>query len=258
MKVIIIAFDALDHVLVEQYMMNGLKQDVCGTINLDAYFKGGGMLDCVTDEIFATFITGQVPDIHNWKHPINLKDSLQGKIKTIFDLTDSVAIDVPSWNRNWEHYLFQNRVGWYLGRETHREAIGMDYDEYWDKVQYEKDNLVCDLYKYHQKDKNARIKKAISVDCKPLSMIYFWFTDIQGHIHKKPSKDMYQYASDMLEVIKVMGGDDALYIVMSDHGMIEGHHRPEGFWSISKPLLRQGADISIIDWYSKIEKWLKL
>ena len=238
-------------------MMNGLKQNVHGIINLDSYFAGGGMLDCVTDEIFATFITGQIPDIHGFKMPIDLKATLKGTIPTIFNLTDSVSVDVPSWNRHPQHNKFQRRVGWYLGRETHRVATGIEYDEYWGKVENEKNTLIPNLYSYIEHSKFDRINKALDED-KSLTMIYFWFTDIQGHIQKYPPKSMYNMAEILLNYIKSKAGEDALIIVMSDHGMIEGHHRTEGFWSLSKPLLTQGEDISMTNWYSKIEEWLKI
>jgi hypothetical protein len=40
--------------------------------------------------------------------------------------------------------------------------------------------------------------------------------------------------------------------------MFEGHHRTEGFWSLSKPLLTQKGLIEMTDWYKKIDEWLKL
>jgi len=254
---VIVAFDALDHVLVDKFMMDGLKQAQNGVIDLTQHYRGGGLLDTITDEVFATFITGMVPDEHGVKLPIDMGFTLSGNHPTIFNLTDSVAVDVPSWNRNHQHFLFQNRVGWYLGKEKHREAINMDSKEYWGKVENEKNTLVPDLYNYIEEEKLERIKEALQQN-KSLTMIYFWFTDIQGHVQKHPPKSMYDTALMLFRLIKSYGGDDTLYIIMSDHGMIEGHHRTEGFWSLSKPLLEDNGYIDMTEWYSKIQEWLEL
>lgn len=103
-----------------------------------------------------------------------------------------------------------------------------------------------------------RIQGALK-EKKQLTMLYFWFTDIVGHVTRdKPSlNNMYKMVANIFTIIKHLGGDESLYMVMSDHGMTRGHHNPEGaFWSLSKPLLEQDIIISVENWYKLIEKWM--
>jgi hypothetical protein len=259
MNIVILAFDGLDHAYVNEYQKWNVLQKAYGRTNLEGYSKGGGNPDYLTDEIFATFITGTVPDVHGVKIPIDLKFSLKDKIPTIFDLTNSIAVDVPSWNRNPKQHEFQNRVGWYLGHSAHRKATGMDEDEYWKKVIKERTTLRDDCYKYFYQDKWFRIIKALE-ERATLTMIYFWFTDIIGHIiptgihHEK----MYGMVDLITRDIKlIFGEENTLYMIMSDHGMYRGQHRPnETFWSLSKPLYAPKTDPMMEDWYSIIKNWI--
>ncbi len=68
---------------------------------------------------------------------------------------------------------------------------------------------------------------------------------------------MYEICEMIFRMLKrKIEGDDTLIMVMSDHGMFEGHHRPEGaFWSLSKPLLEEGSIITMEDWYGIIKEW---
>lgn len=260
MKIIIVAFDALDYYYVKRYDIASLKQEINGHIGLFGYRRGGGNPDYLTDEILASFITGTVPDVHGVKFPIDLKYSLKGKMKTIFDLCDSVAVDVPSWNRHPEHVKFQTRVGWFLGHEEHRTRIGMDSDEYWEKVMYERVNLEPDIYRHLDEQKKPRIMEALAQDAQ-LTMIYFWFSDILGHVIKGGTRleRIYNVADDVFQYIKLFGGEDTLYMLMSDHGMNHGIHDPDGaIWSLSKPLLRHDDIVEIEEWFPKIEEWLNV
>lgn len=240
MQIIIIAFDGLDKFLVEKFNCEALKQSVYGTTILENWTEKGGHPDYLTDEIFATFITGQIPHVHKVQIPIALDLTLEGKIPTIFDLCDSVAVDVPSWNRNPDQSPFQTRVG---------QVLQGDGDIW---------KLRDDSYRYLT-DKLIKTMDTL-VDDRPLTMIYFWFTDIIGHVTKggPPLEFMYEVAERVFRFIKTLTKDE-LVMVMSDHGMFEANHRPEGaFWSLSKPLLENNQKVLIEDWYNILKKWLNV
>lgn len=251
MKTTIIIFDGLDYYKVMKNRCFSLQQSVCGRTSLEGHLAGGGHPDCVTDEIFATFLTGTVPDVHGVKLPIDLNFSLSGKTKTILDLCDSVAVDLPSWNRHPQQHIFQVRLGRLLTEEG-------DY-----VMNPEHRNLVEIVYSHLYKEKWDRIRVGLNED-KSLTILYFWFTDIAGHLIKggQDLRDVYTTTTYIFNTIRGLEDDedaDTLYMVMSDHGMEKGHHRPDGaFWSLSKPLLDADCIPKMEDWYWIIEEWLNV
>lgn len=250
MKTIIIIFDGLDYYKVMEYQEFNLQQAVYGRTSLEGYLKGGGHPDCVTDEIFATFLTGTVPDVHGVKLPIDLNFSLNGNQKTILDLCDSVAVDLPSWNRHPQQHIFQVRLGRLLTAEG-------DY-----VMNPNHKSLIKIVYSHTYKEKWARIRVGLREN-KPLTILYFWFTDIIGHLIKggQDLRDLYTMTTSLFNTIRGLedAGRDALYMVMSDHGMESGHHRPDGaFWSLSKPLLDADYIPKMEDWYKIIEGWINV
>lgn len=240
MKIVILAFDGIDYFLIHEYVMDGLKQAVCGTTSLKNHMEGGGHKDYITDEIFATFITGTVPDVHKVKLPIDLGFTLNGLRPTIFNLCDSTAIDVPGWNRHPDHSRFQTRVGKAINGKT--------------EVRLRKH-----MYRYLETEKLPRIMDAFETQSQ-LTMVYFWFTDIVGHITKGvfPLIEMYKAVERITGLIKDLIDNDTLLMIMSDHGMYQAHHRPEGaFWSLSKSLLNPTDIPEMDEWYDIIKIWLE-
>ena len=108
------SFDGLDSDLVERYIPE-LKQVVSGTTSLKRYKEQGGKPGGATNECFGQFISGK--PLYEIKEliPFDHKSSLHGQVKTIFDLTDSIAVDVPSWNWHPKHKAFHKRTFWAFG-----------------------------------------------------------------------------------------------------------------------------------------------
>ena len=254
-RLVILAFDGIDYfVIKEKYPL--LCQLVYGRTSLKNHVAAGGAKGGATNELFATFITGKTVDVHGVTIPFDHTLSLKNKMKTIFDLTDSIAVDVPTYNTHPDLKRLHPRCNWTHGSETYRKLVKMNKEEYRTRINQEREALEKDLYEYLYTLKFDRIKHALN-EKKTLTMIYFWFTDMIGHMGEPNRLDrMYAHVANTIEMIKART-EGALLLVMSDHGMYRGNHREEGaFWSLSKNIMSPNHVPRIEEWYNIIERWV--
>ena len=136
--------------------------------------------------------------MHHIIFPLSLKVicGIPGnKIDTIFDFEPSLAVDVPTWNRHPYHGMFQKRVGTFFGKSGHRISLKMEEDDYWRRVCHEREYLRTEVYRYLKDDKIPRVYHEFNKYQSPVSMAYFWFSDILGHITPNGYllKDLYHH-----------------------------------------------------------------
>lgn len=254
-KLVILAFDGIDYFSIKT-RYPALLQQVHGRTSLKNHVEAGGEAGGATNEVFATLITGQTMDVHGVQIPFDYTLSLKNKMKTIFDLTDSVVVDVPTYNTHPDMKRFHKRCNWTHGSEAFRQLVQMDEKEYRSRIKQERDKLETDLYDYLYTIKLDRIKHALNEE-KTLTMIYFWFTDLIGHMGEPNRLErMYGNVANVIEMIKSRMGS-SLLLVMSDHGMHRGDHRSDGaFWSLSKNIMQTNYVPEMEEWYDIIERWV--
>ena len=257
-QLVIIAFDGLDYNIIKEKAPE-LRQFAHGRTSLDNHIEKGGTPRGATNEIFSTFLTGTTPDIHGVKFPLDYEFSLKGKQPTFLELVDSVAVDVPCYNTHPNMKKFHRRCDWAFGFDAHRQQLGMTEEEYWPRVQASRDALERDLLDYLYTIKLNRVKKALDMN-KQLTMIYFWFTDIIGHMGYKENDDridrLYDHVRHVFKKLKEVVGDRPI-MVMSDHGMKRGGHNPRGaFWSFSDSVLSTNYTPQMEEWYNILKRWL--
>lgn len=241
-RIVILAFDGLDRDEAESYRANEILQIQHGKLSIEKLLSEGGRPGGATNEVFGGFLTGSpLQDYVNLVSPFGHFKTLKGKMKTIFDLCDSVAVDVPCWN--W------NEMYQYLTRQFHIVLVDKNL----------KLPRKTEIYNYLMTKKYDTIMEVIEAKI-PLTMIYFWFPDLIGHMYKGgfPIEEVYAYASWFTKQIKMAThGDDVLYLIMSDHGSKNGTHDENGgLWSLSEPLLDRNI-IEVHEWYGLIEDWVK-
>lgn len=259
-KCVIIALDALEYDLVEEFSLENLKQKECGKTDL----QGFGLL--ATPIIWASFITGLAPEKHKvnfywvWDNDVlekpivsflshkiggilellgfkrthhRKKHFMRKGIKTIFDLVDnSVALNVPSYQE-------------YASREISRalhDAITNSSRE----VEFE--TKVWKVFKRRRKECLHRFEEGGW----KVFMAYFNFTDYFGHLFRgnlaKMSK-VYSVAEKLVRDLKSkINSDQTLFLVISDHGMKPvgryGDHSNYGFYSVNEQLGLQNPKIT--------------
>jgi len=247
MKVCIVSFDGLEYTLVEKFGIKNLKQTEYGMIDLQPYFEGGGgqwksvgkgekVKMALTDEVYATFITGRTPDEHGVTtqreevNPILVFDKTH-----LFHLPRSMAIDVPMINCG-------------TTREIHRQSL-----KKYLQGQLSLDELETELYGYVRSVQE--LFSVMGFADKDLSMIYFWFSDLLGHAYIDnidELEQMYLVCNAVVDRIFTLS-PNSLHLIVSDHGMLHGEHTPYGFYSVNKKLGL--GTVKITEWFNLIRGW---
>jgi len=271
-RVCIVALDALEYDLVEEFNLESIKQLEYGRIDVSSFH------DLATPVIWASFITGLGPEKHGvsvqevqvWKNPVIDKlrqfsikiklDRIRGKgkilrklgfecrgfwektveefrnrkIETLFDvIPNTKALSVPPYQK-------------WIARETQlllKEAI-----------EKEEKRSVFEEHVWNVfEQKRGKCISIISEDRWNLFMVHFMFTDLLGHIYAGNLTKMfgvYIRAEQLVEDLKKIIGDETLLLIVSDHGMkpsgegIWGKHSAHGFYSSNLPLKVENPKIT--------------
>jgi len=280
-RVCILALDALEYDLVENFDLKGIKQVEYGKIDV-TMFK-----ELSTPIIWASFITGQPPEKHcvslkpvsRWKNPLlqRLRELfIKGKLnkikrkgrilklfgfqemsyherivkdfenrnsKTMFHIVpDAVALSVPPYRR-------------WIDPET--SSIMRQALENVEQLDYLEDHV---WGIFGQKE-----KKCLDLLRDPkwsLFMAHFMFTDLLGHVFAGNLTKMfkvYAEAEKLVEEVSEIVGKETLLLIVSDHGMkpigegIYGDHSDHGFYSSNLQLgLRRPKITDFFDLMLKI------
>lgn len=261
-SVCILALDALEYDLVEEFDLKALKQAEYGKVDV-SMFK-----DIATPIIWASFITGLPPEKHKieltkWRNPILQKlheltfkfklDKVKGKGK-IFEwlgfergadykqniaqfekysskslfrvIPKAKAISVPPYQR-W----ISEKTRRYVSDVVHRRISLTSYERYVEKVFYEK---------------RRSYFKALQKEDWNLLMVHFMFTDLFGHFFITDFEKMLEIYLDAEQLVKdtqQLIDDETWLLIISDHGMEPivnearvGDHSDHGFYSSNIPL----------------------
>lgn len=271
-RFLIISFDGLDYDLVEMFNMVGLKQAEYGRVDLSPVFERGGHDYPLTDQLYSTFISGKLPDEHHVKSWLSMRTLQEQNIPTLFNLPNSLGINVPVWSYNTMRQKFLNSVKRYI-KIPNQDLIPLEEELF----NYES-GLMFEMLE----------SPRFPIWRKWLLMTYFVFSDLLGHVYgdnlnhlhnmyvecealainikerfnyKGPDTMLYgdeEFPKDFdvtdnyLPSWKVTGSEEEepITLIFGDHGMKEGVHTDSGFYSLSEPLGWKG--IKINEFYDKI------
>jgi len=212
---IILAIDALEYSLVEEFDCNNLKQEYYGKTDISEFSEPRTMV------LWSSFMTGKnmereilaKGDKDMWNTEIELKDTFFNRFK------NPRIIDLPGFNYIKEHHE-QERV-------LLKNYFDVKTDEEKDKIRKAYNNLA---FEHHR-----RIKKEFSAalnDSHDLLLGYFSVADVVGHLNFGNRTMMKMIYRDLDEIA---GSIKDTFIVLSDHGMEKlgmfGDHSGYGFWS---------------------------
>ena len=256
MRVLILSFDGLSGELARKFGCEHLLQVSQGRIDLTPYFLAGGgkkhddgIIEPLTHEIYATFLSGKLPNKHKIKGVFTCDNLHERNIKTILHQPDSVGIDVPTWSES-------------ILQHIHRKLI-ID-------MLFKKNITLSQVEKIVFDDINRQLeafrKCLIPIWRKRLVFKYFSFIDLFSHVYtdferfKERYRKIYlladKVAKEMLHAFTVHNiGKTFICLIFSDHETFEGAHRSYGFYSLSKRWNK--SSVKINEWHDIILRWLK-
>ena len=144
-------------------------------------------------------------------------------IKTIFDeVKPSIGVSIPAYNEHFFGY-----------------ASRIDYDKVLGDEEATK-QTVSKLNDLFDEEKNLMIKKMSEVDWK-LFMVHFDVPDQHAHLWYReqdiPKLEKFYFELDeFTRGIQEKVGNEAWFLVMSDHGTLYGGHTLYGFYSSNRAL----------------------
>lgn len=213
--VTVVAIDALEHVLVEEFDMPNMKQTNYGKTDISEFSEPRTMV------LWSSFMTGENKeaeilakgDKEMWNTRIAHEDTFFSKFEV------PKVIDLPGYNYDLdEHSAERDLLRAFFSTEDQDEKIEV-------RKKYNKRS-----FDHHRKVKEEFLS-ALNEEHDFL-LGYFSVADVVGHLNfgnKSMMKMIYRDLDDMISQV------DGEVIVLSDHGMVPvgqfGDHSEYGFWS---------------------------
>ena len=212
---IILAIDALEYTLVEDFNCTNLKQKFYGKTNIKEFSEARTMV------LWSSFMTGKnmekeimaKGDKEMWNTRIELKDTFFNRFK------DPKIIDLPGFNYSKEQHE-QERV-------LLKNYFDLKDNDEKNKIRTQYNNLA---FEHHRKVKKEFSEALYAKHDFVLG--YFSIADVIGHLNFGNRTMMKMTYKDLDEIAGLIKD---IFIVLSDHGMekigIFGDHSNYGFWS---------------------------
>jgi len=239
--IVVLAIDALEYNLVEEFHCNNLKQKFYGKTDISEFSEPRTIV------LWSSFMAGENKekeilakgDKEMWNIKLDLKDTFFSR------LNNPKILDLPGFNYNKEqHELERSLLKQFFDAETEeeKESIRKKYNN-------------C-AFEYHRK-----IKKEFGAALDgnhDFVLGYISIADVIGHLNFGNRILMKMIYRDLDEIA---GKIDDTLIVLSDHGMkrigMFGDHSDCGFWSTNFKDLKNPkiTDFSkVIKEISKVEQ----
>lgn len=213
--IVVLAIDALEYTLVEEFNCNNLKQKFYGKTNIREFSEPRTMV------LWSSFMTGKnmekeivaMGDKEMWNTRIELKDTFFHRFK------NPKIIDLPGFN--------------YVKEQHEQERVLLK--NYFDAKSDDEKNKIRGAYNNLAFEHHRRVKKEFSEALNAhhdFVLGYFSVADVIGHLNFGNRTMMKMIYKDLDEIA---GNIEDSFIVLSDHGMekigIFGDHSNYGFWS---------------------------
>ena len=263
MRALILAYDGLDHDLVERLCLRNILQREHGRVEVPIV---GGIDDPSTPIVWTSFITGEPPEVHGVDMPQMWDNRLDGlrsyvrrhrgihgvlkrfrvgyrvreamdvnpsfpsrkdiKVDTLFEvIKPSVALGVPVYNKNLEDIY---PIG---------DVVRARHDPDYLPVFEERVRRIF-------AGEIGRLFDVIEGEWR-LLMTHFHITDLFGHAFWGTEKlaILYEEMDLLTKRVKERLVDDDLVLIISDHGMSRLGHTKKGFYSLNMRLGLEEPDI---------------
>jgi len=236
--IVVLAIDALEYDLVEEFNCGNLKQKFYGKTDISEFSQPRTMV------LWSSFMTGQNKEAEivshgtkvNWEHKVPLNETFFSKFK------NPCVIDLPGFNYDLEQHNKERKLmKTFFSDNSATEVIRKEYNK---------------LALAHHGEIKKRFVSALRDD-HDLVIGYFSAIDVIGHLNfgnKALMRILYR-EMDALTGEIASEHNDFHIIVLSDHGMYAigayGDHSSYGFWSTN---FKNLAVPKITDFYWLLSK----
>jgi len=263
MRVLILAYDGLDHDLVETLSLRNILQREHGKVEVPIV---GGIDDPSTPIVWTSFITGEPPEVHGVDMPQMWDNEFDGlrsfvrrhrgihnilkrfkigqkvreatgarssfpsrkniKVDTFFEVVKpSVALGVPVYNKNLEEIY---PIGDVMRARQDPEYLPV-FEERVRGIFDEEVKILFDTLEGEWR----------------LLMVHLHITDLFGHAFWGTEKvaTLYEEMDLLTKRVKARLREDDLVLIISDHGMSKLGHTKKGFYSFNVKIGLVNPDI---------------
>jgi predicted AlkP superfamily pyrophosphatase or phosphodiesterase len=255
-RIIIIAFDGLDYEKIQKYNCKTIMQQEFKKIDLSD-------MPLTTGPLWSSFITGKFPEEHGVQKTMNWTDQRVQKFEnfmeklpftdfwkgirwTVFRNLDSLNTEVVGAYRDnlkVDSTIFDdfepsislnvpgNDINTALSTIIISRALGKD-------APLPKDVMERDIDAEHLKRKEETFE-ALEDGSFAFLMSHFHKSDFMQHLYgfsEEKERELYEEFEDLAEKILEYTSEDDLVIFCSDHGLEDGGHRREAFYSANHEL----------------------
>lgn len=212
---IILAIDALEYTLIEEFNCTNLKQRFYGKTDIREFSEPRTMV------LWSSFMTGKnmekkilaKGDKEMWNTKIDIKDTFFNMFK------NPKIIDLPGFNYSLEQHEKE--------RELLKKYFDTDNEQEKKEIRTKYNNVAFE----HHRNVKQEFEKALKGD-HDFVLGYFSIADVVGHLNFGNKTMMKMIYKDLDEIA---GNIKNTHIIVSDHGMegigIFGDHSNYGFWS---------------------------
>lgn len=216
--IVVLAIDALEYDLVQEFDCKNLKQKFFGKTDISEFSQPRTMV------LWSSFMTGKNKEKDivsstssvDWNYKIPWEETFFSKFSKI------KVIDLPGYNYDARQH------------DSEREFLKLFFEENADKL------AILQKYNTHTMDHHKKIKTEFESALNrnyDLLVGYFSAIDVIGHLNfgnEMLMKILYKEMDELAK--KISSADNASHlIVLSDHGMYPigqyGDHSTYGFWS---------------------------
>ena len=231
MTLVVLALDALDTALVEDFDVDALRLNTAGKMETVAHMRD----EPYTPEAWATIATGEHPKNHGvsggtsaWDNPVadflsnftgGLSMSMRAKLGNIVEETTGAnytiaEVDLPHMFGGSDR-IVHNWPGVANGAELKR-AWDLMWREGQTDAEFQRDilGLAAEQFGWAREMLNHNVAVA---------GVHIHLLDAAGHAYcddRDQLKDMYERAGEFVEEIRAELGEDDDIIIMSDHGIV--------------------------------------
>lgn len=261
-RMVIAGFDGLDHEKMKEYGCENLHQQSFGKLDLEG-------LPLSTPQLWASMITGERPEVHGIDTMLQFRGEkvrkidryVLGFLKKVFGVTamhlrralyyylydssqfvpdkdfmevdsifekvaDSKPLDIPGYSE----YPYIAGKSW-VGKSMRKRAP------------VSRERVVRDMEAEHMYRKNQFFE---NIREHKLVMQHFHYPDWFQHLYFKGDRDreLYEEMDELAGEILEKAGDDTLVVFCSDHGLENGGHRDQAFYSVNADI---GGEVKITD-----------